>query len=105
MALPWFLLKEDGDKILLETGDKIILDLLYMISGVVTLGGSPVTGAIVTLIDSDADLVVGTDTTDANGYYEFSGLDVATIYHATVEYDDGSDLWNAKSLPFLTPVR
>jgi len=105
MTLPFFLLKEDGGKLLLETGDKIILDLLYLISGIVTNASVPVEGAKVTLINSDTDAVVAVATTDANGYYEFSGLNVAVQYHAVCEFDDNPDYYNAKSLPFLTPVR
>lgn len=100
-----YLLKEDGDFLLLETGDKIILDTLYLISGIASLAGTPVENAKITLIDSDTDTIVDTALTDADGYYEFLGLDVLKTYHSVAEYDDTVDLWNAKSLPFLTPIR
>ena len=105
MATPLFLLQETGDYLFQENGDKIILDRLYFISGLATLSGAPVENAKVTLIDSDTDLVVDTQLTDADGYYIFDGLDVAKTYHCIAEYDDGVDKWNAKSLPYLTPER
>jgi hypothetical protein len=105
MVLPWFLLKEDGGKLLLETDDKIILDNLYFIAGVATLLGSPLENAKITLIDSDTDTVVDTVLTDATGYYIFENLNSAKTYHVVAEFDDNPDYYNAKSLPFLTPVR
>lgn len=104
MALPRFLLKEDGDHLLLETGDKIILNHSYLIEGVAYLSGSPTPGVKITLIDSDTDTVVDTAVTDSNGAYSFEGLDVAKQYHVTAELDDDPNFYNAKSLPFLTPV-
>lgn len=74
-----------------------------VISGVCSLAGSPVLGAIVTLIDSATDTVVATDTSDASGIYSFGGLDVTKIYHVTAEYEDSPDQYNTKSLPFMTP--
>lgn len=100
-----YLLQETGDFLLQETGDKIILDTAYLISGTVTLSGSPVENAKITLVNSATDLVVDVVLTDAAGYYEFGELDPGTLYHCIAEYDDGADLWNTLSLPFLTPVR
>ncbi len=100
-----FLDKEDGDLLLLETGDDIILDTLYLISGIATLGGSPQVGVKITLIRSDNNTIAGTTTTDSNGYYEFTGLNSALEYHCAAEFDDTPDLYNAESLPFLTPIR
>lgn len=79
------------------------LGTLGKISGYVLDGEDPVENAIVTLIDSDSDTVVGTATSDYNGYYEFTDLPYQH-YHAIVEYDDGEEQFNAKSLPFLRPV-
>lgn len=100
-----FLDKEDGDLLLLETGDNIILDTLYLISGIASLGGTPQAGVKITLIRSDNNTIYGTTTTDANGYYEFVGLNNALEYHSVAEFDDSPDLYNAESLPFLTPIR
>lgn len=74
-----------------------------VISGTCTLAGSPVAGAIVTLIDSATDTVVATDTSDGSGNYAFNGLDVTKTYHVVAEYEDSPDQYNAKSLPFMTP--
>lgn len=82
--------------------DSEILGTLGVISGYVTLAGNPVQGATVTLIDSGTDTVVGTQETDYNGFYEFTDL-AYKQYHAAVEYQDGEELYNAPSLPFLYP--
>lgn len=100
-----FLLKEDGDLLLLETGDNIIIDTSYFISGTAVLNGSPVENAKISLIDSDTDTLVDTQLTDSSGFYIFEGLNGASIYHAVAEFDDSPDLYNAKSLPFLEPIR
>jgi hypothetical protein len=98
------LLQETGDFLLLETGDKIILDTSYLIAGIASIAGSPVADAKITLIREDTNLVIGTYTTGADGYYEFLNLDVTKKYHCAAELDDTVDLWNTRSLPFLTPV-
>lgn len=74
-----------------------------VISGTCTLAGNPVENAIITLINSDTDAVVDTQLTDASGNYAFVGLDVTVTYHVTAEFIDGYDMYNAKSLPFMTP--
>lgn len=74
-----------------------------VISGTCTLAGSPVLGAIVTLIDSATDTVVATDTSDVSGNYAFNGLDITKTYHVVAEYEDSPDQYNAKSLPFMSP--
>lgn len=86
-------------------GSDVELDTLdAVISGTCTLGGSPVSGAIVTLIDSDTDTVVATDTSDGSGNYAFLNLDVTKEYHVVAEYDDGGgSQYNTLSLPFMTP--
>jgi hypothetical protein len=75
-----------------------------VISGNVILSGSPVEGAKITLIDSDTDVIVDTQETDASGNYAFTELDVTKMYHCVAEYIDNYDMYNAKSLPFLTPA-
>jgi len=85
-------------------GSNVEFDTLdAVISGTCTLAGSPVAGAIVTLIDSATDTVVATDTSDGSGNYAFTGLDVTKTYHVVAEYEDAPDQYNAKSLPFMTP--
>lgn len=78
------------------------------ISGIVTNSGSPQAGALVYLLDETTDLLVGLKTTNGSGYYEFNSSDglVSThTYHAAVEYESGPTKYNAKSLPFLSPVQ
>jgi hypothetical protein len=74
-----------------------------VISGTCTLNGSPVQNAVITLINSDTDAVVNTTTSDVNGDYSFTGLDVTVTYHVTAEYEDSPDQYNARSLPFMVP--
>lgn len=69
---------------------------LGTLSGTVTLNASPVSGALVYLIDQGTDTVVSTDTTDASGNYSFTGLAAGT-YHAVVESSSGT----APSVPDL----
>jgi hypothetical protein len=83
--------------------DSQLLPTLGKISGYVLDGESPVENAIVTLIDSDTDTVVGTTNSDYDGYYEFTDLPYKQ-YHALAEYESGEEQLNAKSLPFLRPV-
>jgi len=103
--MPSYLLQENNDFLLQENGDKIILDTLYLISGTASLAGLLVENALITLIDSTTDQVVATALTNVSGYYEFTGLDSAKEYHVTAEYEDSPDQYNAKSLPFVVPVR
>jgi len=103
--MPSYLLQENGDYLLQENGDRIILDTSYLISGIASLAGAPVQNALITLIDSSTDTVVDTALTDVTGFYEFTGLDSAKEYHVTAEYEDSPDQYNAKSLPFVVPVR
>lgn len=86
-------------------GSDVEFDTLdAVISGTCVLSGSPVSGAKITLIDSDTDAVVATDTSDGSGNYAFLGLDVTKTYHVTAEYDDGGgSQYNALSLPYMTP--
>lgn len=72
------------------------------------MGGVAQQNAIVTLLDSDTDEVVGgTVLADASGNYSFdSGRAIVGHhkYHVTAEYDSGSQKYNSKSMPFITPV-
>jgi hypothetical protein len=67
------------------------------ISGKVTLLSTPIQGALVYLIKQSTDTVIDTTTTDVNGDYSFT-VDAATEYHLTIEYNDGSEDYTAKSL-------
>ncbi len=85
----------------------ILPPTVYKISGQVTNSGSPQQNAIITLIDSDDDIILGTQLTDAGGNYSFdSGYPITPrhFYHVTAEYESGGIKYNAKSLPFLTPA-
>lgn len=73
------------------------------ITGTVTLGGSPVEGATVRLMNVTDDTYEADTTTDASGNYTFSGLALSKTYHATVEWEDGGTQYNARSQPFLRP--
>jgi len=71
-----------------------------VIAGTVTLSGSGVQGAKVYVINTDADTVAGTATTDANGDYSVT-VPADSPYHIAVQYDDGSQKYNALSKPFV----
>lgn len=101
----FYLLQENGDNLLQENGDKIIIDTSYFIAGMALLAGSPIQNAKITLIDSDSDEVVSITLTDADGRYSFFNLEENKQYHVTGEYEDSPDQYNAKSLPFMQPVR
>lgn len=75
----------------------------YSISGNVTLNATAVSGAVVRLVDQ-AGSYVGSDTTDVNGFYEFTLLDNAKSYHVIVEYTNGGTKYNAKSKWDITPA-
>lgn len=79
------------------------------LSGTVTDGTTTVQGAKVHVVDTAGSTdpsqwtIVGGDTSDANGDWSVTGLDGGEErYHAVVQYDDGSQLFNADSLPYLT---
>jgi hypothetical protein len=74
---------------------------LPAIQGVVTLSGSPVSGATVILVDR-TDGTVATTTTASDGSYSFTVVSGKT-YHASVEYTSGGIKYNAPSEPFLVP--
>lgn len=79
-----------------------------LMSGIVTLSATPVSGAIIRLIRQSTDTEVAKTTTNASGYYEFVDPSVVVAgqnYHICVEYTDGgSAKYNGKSLWNITPV-
>ena len=70
------------------------------IAGTVTLSGSGVQGAKVYVINAENDTVERTATTDANGDYGVT-VPADPPYHIAVQYDDGSQKYNALSKPFV----
>jgi len=72
----------------------------FQIAGTVTLSGSGVSGARVFVVDADANELEVETATDANGEYSVT-VPNGTTYHVTVQYDDGSTLYNALSKPFI----
>jgi hypothetical protein len=81
---------------------------VYRIAGNVKRGGINQQNVIVRLIDQTDNSEIARTTTDVNGNFEFkTGVDVrkdTRRYHVTVEYDDGTQLWNDKSKPFITGI-
>lgn len=94
---------EAGSVALSGTDATLVYATTGSITGVVRIGGAPVEGAIVRLMDTDAPGYVGDTTTDASGVYSFAGLARAKKYHATVEYENGGTRYQAPSKPFLKP--
>lgn len=76
----------------------------HSISGVVSLSGTPVSGATAICIRESDDTVVDVQTTDGSGAYSFAGLDVAETYHICVEYETGGVKYNALSKWGITPA-
>jgi hypothetical protein len=80
------------------------------LSGQVTLQDAGVQNVPVAIIDTNGSedptqwSIVATDTTDANGNWSVSGLATNAVerYHALVQYDDGAQLYNVESLPYLS---
>ena len=72
------------------------------ISGQVTLSGSGVEGVKVFLVNDTTGELKATITTDTDGNYSFDAFSGDT-YHVAVQYDDGTDKYNAKSKPYLVP--
>jgi len=70
------------------------------ITGQVTLNGIGVGGAVIYVIDTETDSIVGTETTDGNGEYLLT-VPSEPLYHVTVQYDDGSEKYNALSKPYV----
>lgn len=76
----------------------------YAISGVVSLAGVPVEGAIVRCIKQSDNTILTQQTTDSTGAYSFSDLDSEELYHLAVEYQSGEDKYNALSYWDIVPV-
>lgn len=76
--------------------------IVFTISGQAVLDGSPVQGAKVYSINTGSDNFDGYTTTDSNGEYSFEYSN-SLNRHILIQYDDGTDLYNAKSLPYVTP--
>ena len=71
------------------------------IAGTVTLGGSPVQGATVHIVDSSTDTVIAQLTTDANGEFSYQAAGSGP-FHAAVQHDDGAGTqYNAPSFHSL----
>lgn len=79
-------------------------EILYVISGVVTLDASPVEGATVRCIRQSDNVALDEQTTDASGAYSFDDLEEGELYHIAVEYEEDSVLYNALSLWDVEPV-
>jgi hypothetical protein len=97
-AMTWALIHPRGAWV--ETGPDISGS--HTISGVVSLNGSPVSGATVRLI-RQSDGGYKTTTTNGSGQYSFS-VASGYQYHALAEWTSGGQKYNAKSLWDLTPV-
>jgi len=74
------------------------------VAGVVTLNGDFVVGAKITLIRTSTNLVIATTPSAADGSYLFDNLVSGAQYHVCVEYDSGTQKYNAESKPFVTPA-
>lgn len=80
-----------------------------ILAGVVTLAGTPTSGVTVRVIRQSTDTEVMKTTTNASGYYEFTGYANSILagenYHIMVEYTDGGLVkYNARSLWNIVPV-
>jgi hypothetical protein len=73
---------------------------LDTISGVVTISGTGVQGAKIYVINQENDSIEATATTDSNGNYSVT-VPALPLYHVTVQYDDGSEKYNAPSKPYV----
>lgn len=70
-------------------------------SGTVVLSGSPVSGAVVSIINQQTNRVVETVTTGASGEYSFTGY-IAEPHHLVVEYESGGVFYRSQSKPFVS---
>lgn len=70
------------------------------ISGTVKLNGSGVQGAVVTAVNVNNNSVIDKTTTGVSGGYSLESPKGLTI-HVIVQYDDGSDKYNALSKPYI----
>lgn len=76
----------------------------YAISGHVTLSGVGVEGAVVRCIRQSDNVAIAEETTDSEGFYSFSSLDVDDLYHLAVEYEVGEAKYNALSYWDIVPL-
>lgn len=70
------------------------------VSGTVTLDGTALGGAKITVINDTQNTVQGVATTAADGSYAVE-CPVGDAVHVLMEYDDGSTKYNDKSKPFI----
>lgn len=68
---------------------------------VVDNSDNPIEGAVVVLVDADTREVVGRQTTDASGNYEFPNASSDTVYHAAVRYEDADGRYQTTSRPYV----
>ena len=73
---------------------------ILSISGVCTLSGSPISGAVVRIINQDTGEYVEDTTTDGNGEYSINVTGGATEYHVVAEYESEGTKYRSKSRPF-----
>lgn len=72
------------------------------ISDTVTLGGNPVQGARVWLIDTTSSTLDST-VTDASGQFTFADLPLDHEYTVAVQHESGGAQYSAVAKPFLSP--
>lgn len=77
--------------------------MTFEISGKITLLNEPVENAKVFLINDTDDTLDDTATTDANGNYTFNATE-GKQFHIAVQYDDGTNKYNGKSMPFIEEI-
>lgn len=58
------------------------------IAGTVKVKGVVLAGAPCILFSEDTDTKVATTTTNASGYFEFTGLDTADLFYVVVKQTD-----------------
>lgn len=78
--------------------------VVYGISGVVSLSGTPVEGAVVRCIRQSDNVALAEQITDESGAYLFEDLEDGELYHLAVEYEAGEEKYNALSLWDVAPV-
>lgn len=74
------------------------------IEGYIKLNNVGVGNAVVRIICQDTESYIGDTLTESGGYFEFLGLDNTKKYHLIVEYIDGEDKYNSKSLWDIVPI-
>lgn len=87
-------------------GDEVdfaTLAIPYAISGTVKLNGVGVEGAVVRCIHQASNTALPEQDTNADGEYIFTDLEGDQLYHLSVEYVDGEQLYNALSYWDILP--